>query len=459
MPRSAATSRRGPRALRLLAALLSFAVACAPTTQPGSVQWVPTSVIDAAAAIEDLEFVAATLLDVHPLLVEPHARAELLAALADARSKSAGDTTVFEHFANAAALVAALGDSHTRLVAADRYLPLELEWLSDALVVAYVAEEHAGAAFGDEVVAIGGAAPDTLLERVAKLIATDNEQFLRFLASDYLTRETVLRWLGLVEADASVTLTLAGADGAWRHERLEFTAARPQAPEERQAFGWEIVGDHGWFWLDACVDSPAYREAVAAFFRELSEAGVGTVVLDLRRNGGGQSAVDEALLTHLPVSEVRAYRVTARPSRQALSRFGPIAEVLQLWRNAFWDGVRAVPAPADPAHTFSGELIVAIGPNTFSAASDLATLLHDNRLALLVGEPSGGKPSSYGDTLRFTSPSGALTFAVSFKSFTRPDPGRDPAAELVPDVYLPQTLASLRAGEDPVALWLEARDR
>lgn len=440
----------------LVSTVALVATGCAPQTHVTTEAITPTTTLEVEAMVADLDFIAATLRDVHPALQEPTPRVALERLAASLVAQVTHPMPVYEHFARAARLTASLRDAHTRLVSADRYLPLELTWLSDGLAVA-AAAQTTGARVGDEVVSIGGRSPLALLTRLRPLAPAENDQWLRFIASEYLTRETPLRALGVVEDDASVGVELRGADGTEREVRLSFLDERPLFGGERPYFGWELRGGHGWFWLDACRDTSEYRRAVAEFFAAVSEAGLQTVVIDLRRNGGGQSSVDEAILTYLPAREVAAYRYVARPSRQALGRFGPVAELTQWLRGLFWDGRRAVPAPADPTHVFGGELIVAIGPGTFSAASDLATLLHDNGLALLVGEATGGAPSSYGDILRFQVPSGSLTFSVSFKSFTRPDPARDPAHELTPDVPLPATIEDLRSGQDPVARWLETR--
>lgn len=454
--RSRARAPRGVVAVALVVAALALP-SCAPRTDPGSEPISPTTVLDRATMLADLDAISTTLLDVHPALRDEAARAELERLASALRAEVEGPLPAHAHFARAARLTASLGDAHTRLVmSADRYLPVTLAWLGDGLAVTAAAAESSAAVY-DEVIAVGGRSPASLLPDLRRYVPADNDQWLRFIAADYLTREAVLLELGLVGSDGAVSFTVRGADGARRDVRLGFHAQRLVVRDVRDHVGWELRRGYGLFWLDACRDTPEYRSAVSEFFAAVAAADIDTVVLDLRRNGGGQSAVDRALLSHLPAREIVAYRVEARPSRQALPHFGPGAEVMQWLRGLFWDGMRAVPPPDDPSLVFDGELIVATSPHTFSAASDLATLLHDNGLALLVGEPTGGAPSSYGDVLRFHTPSGALAYGVSFKRFTRPDPTRDPASELVPDVPLPFTIDDLRSGVDPVARWLEGR--
>ena len=58
---------------------------------------------------------------------------------------------------------------------------------------------------------------------------------------------------------------------------------------------------------------------------------------------------------------------------------------------------------------------------TYSAAMDFAMLLVDNELGVIVGEPSGNLPESYGDCLYFQMPNSRLVMSVSFKKWYRID--------------------------------------
>jgi C-terminal processing protease CtpA/Prc len=105
---------------------------------------------------------------------------------------------------------------------------------------------------------------------------------------------------------------------------------------------------------------------------------------------------------------------------------------------------------------FAGELFVLVGPSTFSSGNWFATVMQDNELAKVVGEPTGNAPSSFGDLLSFTLAESGTSFTSSFKRWVRPDPTRDPADALVPDVAVPRTRETVKSGADPVMDWLRA---
>jgi C-terminal processing protease CtpA/Prc len=73
--------------------------------------------------------------------------------------------------------------------------------------------------------------------------------------------------------------------------------------------------------------------------------------------------------------------------------------------------------------------------NSFSSSTLLLTLARDNGIGTIVGEPSGGKPSHYGDVLYCTLPNTATMVTVSHKHFVRPDKAIDEES-LAPDVWV-----------------------
>ena len=60
------------------------------------------------------------------------------------------------------------------------------------------------------------------------------------------------------------------------------------------------------------------------------------------------------------------------------------------------------------------------------SANWIAVSLQDNWLARVVGEPTGNRPSAYGENFPFQMPRTGLRFTVSSKQWTRPAPERDP---------------------------------
>jgi C-terminal processing protease CtpA/Prc len=92
-----------------------------------------------------------------------------------------------------------------------------------------------------------------------------------------------------------------------------------------------------------------------------------------------------------------------------------------------------------------GKLFVLIGARTFSSAIDNAIALKRSG-ATLVGEPTGGRPSSYGEVKTVTLPNSKLLvrFTTKFDNV----PASLDFDELRPDVLAPLTFGEVRFGRD-----------
>ena len=133
-----------------------------------------------------------------------------------------------------------------------------------------------------------------------------------------------------------------------------------------------------YFAYNRCTDSP--DRPLSQFTQELfgvfDASPVDRLVIDLRNNPGGDSSVFSPFLTAL---QARQYR--------------------------FAGGTKK---------------IVIIGRRTASSAVMNAISLKGQPYTVLVGEPTGGKPNSYGETQNLALPNSGATLIYSTKYFTQP---------------------------------------
>lgn len=137
-------------------------------------------------------------------------------------------------------------------------------------------------------------------------------------------------------------------------------------------------------------------------FAALEDPALKRVVIDLRRNGGGNNFFGEGLRKHLE-----------------RSRFNT-----------------------------PGALVVLIAPQTFSAAQNLANRLERETFATFVGRPTGGAPNHYGDARMFTGQATGLVAMVSSLPWFDSYP-TDQRSWIMPDLLVPETFADWAAGRDP----------
>ncbi len=170
----------------------------------------------------------------------------------------------------------------------------------------------------------------------------------------------------------------------------------------------------GIFTLTTCVNNEEYRNVLENFFAEVFAGNIENVVVDLRDNGGGNSGVANEFITYLDVEEYQSW--------DSGVRFG--------WY--LLENKDIVHKNKQKEQVFNGQVYVLTNIKTYSAAMDFAMLIGDNDLGIIVGEPSGNLPDSYGDILSFQMPNSKLMLCVSHKRWYRIDQSKS-GQPIMPD--------------------------
>ena len=166
-----------------------------------------------------------------------------------------------------------------------------------------------------------------------------------------------------------------------------------------------------------------------AFFKEIKDKNIQSVIVDLRYNSGGNSMVANEFLRYLDVDEYN--------SGTSHVRFGPY-----LLKNK----IKPIVNNKYDSLTFKGQIYVLTSTYTFSSAMSFSVIISDNNLGTVIGEIPGNMPSSYGDILHFQTPNAKLLFTISYKYFIRPD-GTKSSEPLIPDYEVPAKDALTKAKE------------
>ena len=323
-------------------------------------------------------------------------------------------------------LVALVADGHTHLGLPPRSLryPVEMQWFGDELrVVAAGAPYHA--AVGARVLAIGSTSIQDVLALTTQLVPRgENAGRTRLMATIQLTSPEVLHGLGLIAnrenapfvlelatgERSTVTLSPAGL-GSFSSWRLA-TGENPPLYLQRLNEPWwtEFLSDSQtvYFSFTRYPPEAEFRDRAAALGKLIDESRARRLVIDLRRNGGGDFTRFRQIL--IPVIK----------SRAAINR--------------------------------KGGLFVLTGPGTFSAATVNALDLRTEANATLVGSPTGMRPTHYGEPAVFRLPNSG--FLISYSThYYRFGAATDSA--VIPDQHIEPTWAEFRAGRDPVMEWIQ----
>jgi hypothetical protein len=322
-------------------------------------------------------------------------------------------------------IVALIGDGHTHLDLPPSFLryPLELQWFGDELrVIAAQAPYHS--AVGARVLAIGSTPIRDVMEHAKQLVPRgENDGRTRLTATMQLTSPEVLHGLGVIADRANApfaleipageraTIMLSPARFAGPSTWRMVTGEKPPLYLQRLAEPWWTeflpAAQTVYFSFTGYPPDAEFRERAAALARLLDESHARQLVIDLRRNQGGDLTRFRRLL--LPTIKARA----------AINR--------------------------------KGGLFVITGPGTFSAATVNALDLRNEANAILVGSPTGMRPNHYGEHGEFRLPNSSFRISYSTQYYRF---GADTDSAVVPDQNIEPSWPEFRDGRDPVMEWI-----
>jgi C-terminal processing protease CtpA/Prc len=405
-------------------------------------------VLTVAQMREDLEYTIRTLRDVHPSTYHGFSR-EQEGLIETLRGQIREPMKAQEFYLLAGRLLCSMKDGHTKLEpmkgSQNRSVNIPLAWVADGL---YVTTDCAPFRAGDRVVAIGGRSSEELIAELRPFISAENLYWLRYKAADALTREVYLAALGVMREDhVDWTVQRAGEKQVVSTGFMTGKMYYGRHPA-RHWVGHTIDKDAslGVFHLDQCLWNDEYRKAVHEFFAAVSRDRIEHAVVDLRWNPGGNSNVMGEFLRYLDVDRYKHLGMEVRYSKASRQQ-----------RNDPWGWGRYVGKSKTKKNDrcrerdllFHGRLYVLVSVETFSSANDFALIVKDNKLGTIVGEPTGNRPTCYGDCLSFQMPNTGFRFTVSYKRFVRPEPANDPEDALQPDVLVPTTIEDVLQHRDP----------
>lgn len=405
--------------------MLAFAAALALAVQPPQ--------FTAEEALEDLAVAREALERIHPGYERYVDRAELDRAWAEMQAAASDGTDLGELYLGLSGLLADIRCDHTKAelpasVEAARetdpvYLPFRFV-LFDGRMFVDVATDASGLTRGEEILRIDGDPVADRLAAVRRFMPVDGftdhvrdsqiENSGEFLGSGFDQFDPLLNPVGGI-----VALTVRGENGprTVSAERIGFAAFRALRGEarrrnfsdedgvtvERPAPGVAVLNVETFVNYRTPVDP---MSVFSPIFEGLNADGVETLIVDLRRNGGGSTDAMIGLLAHLTRTEQT--RINSEVWVTTYD-FDGLRDHIETWDPAAltpdprgfrerpdgrYDRLLGVSDLINPfaraEHAFAGEVIILTSRRNASGATQLIGALNGQDYVTLVGEATGG---------------------------------------------------------------------
>jgi carboxyl-terminal processing protease len=276
---------------------------------------------------------------------------------------------------------------------------------------------------GEEIVKVDGVAVRERLEKgIYPHVCASTPQ-----ARDLRAYLDLLR--GVYESQ--VTLTVKDAAGSLREVKLKCTGGVPWPENE---FTFKKIGDIGY------VNLPSFGNASTADeFDKLAAQlqGLKGLIIDVRRNGGGDDPVGERIISHLINTPLKTTIWRTRQYRPSFRAWGE--------KEGWHKGDPGEVKPSEKKY-FLGPIVVLTSAQTCSAAEDFTVALHAGKRVTIVGERTNG---STGQPLFIDLPMGARA-RICTKWDSYPDGREFVGVGVIPDVEIGPTPEDIAKGRDAV---------
>ncbi|HQR08078.1 MAG TPA: S41 family peptidase [Gemmatales bacterium] len=319
-------------------------------------------------------------------------------------------------------LLARVGDSHSRLnpprIISFTQYPIAFIYLTDGWYV-FAVDQAQQQALEGKLLKIGDTPVEQACQKLGSFIASENASQTRGQLPRFMQMTQPLHEVGLVADPLNASFTLRTTEGKETTISLEPITRGPAnwkfaiKPETWLEHLKQARPQHGFTWLedkavlyvwyDRCTEFPTYpiKKWTQDVIEQIDEKKPKKVIVDLRRNGGGNSQLLEPLINSLAKKEVND----------------------------------------------KNRLYVLIGPATFSSAMMNAQHFKTRTKAILVGEPTGGSPNHFGEVKTFTLPHSKCVVQYSTKQFRMTN---DNATTIEPHLEIKQTAKGFFADKDEV---------
>ena len=324
-------------------------------------------------------------------------------------------------FAHLAQIMASIGDAHTRFNFWNGYdFPLQFYMFGTDIYVVN-AEKGMEHLLYQKVTAVNGMPVADVLSRLATIIPHENESYLKNALVRYLAAPVYLYGLGIITDKEQATFTFE-IDGSPQEIALSARNAYETPIDfsihteddvvlgtSSSSYSYTYLPDANavHFSYNLCEGEDEFRTFNKHMFEEITEKNVKKIILDLRRNPGGNSEVLNPF-----TGQLKAYKETH-----------PDVEVFLLTgRKTFSSGMFAI-------------------YRTMEAVPS----------AISIGEPTGGALNCFGDIKTFSLPNSQIPIQYSTKyfefssMFSYKNKGTD---TFIPDVLVPPSIEDYRVGND-----------
>lgn len=410
--------------------------------------WAQRVILSRGQAVADIDTLVNRIVYTHPDPFTIYPESAFLERIARIKAELPDTLTDWDLAIKVIPCVVALGDGHTSVSFPQLQPSPELLLFPEGVQID--ARDTSMILTGDsaKVIRINDIPAKEMLGNMVQY-AGGERMFYRFLKVQQMFHGMLNRFY----PDSVYRLVLADRDGkqvekvvkALSYEQIiKMTQAKNRQKNSRDkrpdyAFQVSKDGKNMFFEFNSFYDLDKFKVFADSMFRELKERKIKNLVIDIRRNGGGNSKLGDELLQYLSHKPfVQFGKVQIRRGRYILEKFADDEDLKGASDTVFTINAPLIPLRKEPLRiNKKTKVYLLISHSTFSSASSFSWAFKYFNVGTVVGEESGGMNVSYGDILTYYLPHSRLRCGVSWKKFCQYGADEQNIHGTLPDVEVP----------------------
>lgn len=319
-------------------------------------------------------------------------------------------------------IIASIGDAHTTVKLPINYIiPLEFYWFKEGIYVVNTCEEYNELMYC-KVVSINDNPIEDVIEELKLIISYENNWYLKSNLIKFIQCVEILYGLMIIDNIENCNIKFETLNGEFKSRSIKsidissFNKIFQKVNNEKVPLYRKKHNKNYWFEFiekeeilyfkyNACRISE--DEPIETFINNIitfiENNNVKKLVVDFRNNNGGDSRLLEKFIQYIEQNKTINQK---------------------------------------------GNLFVVIGRETFSSALLNAFFFKSKTKAILIGEPTGGKPNCYGEIEKFNLPNSKFIITYSTEYYKLIED--DDIKSLYPDIHIEMRIYDFVAKKDRV---------
>ena len=383
--------------------------------------------------LSDISWYKGMLDGVHPSEIHEFPLGDIHRQIENLNSTISGSMTRVDFFKKLAPIVSSINDEHTTISLpayeltqyrdnGGLFFPFDISFIDGRLYINANFSDNADIIPGMEILSINGVSSSVLRDSLKLFFSGSTDEQKIFYLQEHFAHALYIKYGACdrfpleLQNTASNKIDRITVQGQLKEntDLKPFSYAR--VDNDTMVFTYNIFKD----------PNNDFEKFLEDMFRTIQEEGIKKLVIDLRKNKGGDTFYGDMILSYLTDATFQQYsKIDILVSKEARKAF--LAEAPRfirwfpvqyfhpmlkpLWGDTFGNIVsisNKEKVPRGTASQFIGDLFVVIGPGSMSSATMLPSTVKKYHLGTLVGEDTGGKDTMYGNVTNYRFPNTGL---------------------------------------------------